>query len=231
MGSATDSYPVFNSRNHRNGRIAALAAAAIAVAGVAAPAASAHTVPDPVAHIAVGFERPDPVAHVAAAHAKGCANANVPAARASKSEMRKAVVCLINKERTSRGLPALHVSAKLDSSAQGWTNTMVDDDSFTHGEDFAARISATGFQWSEAGENIASGYRTPAQVVSAWMASPGHCRNILDPQYAEVGTGVVARAVRSAASQPSTWTQDFALGLYQQAPSANWGPADGCGAE
>ena len=74
---------------------------------------------------------------------------------------------------------------------------------------------------------LATGFATPQQVVTAWMASPGHCRNILDPQYASVGTdGVSSLPVLSAASGPATWTQDFGLTMTQNDPSHNWGPAE-----
>jgi len=99
---------------------------------------------------------------------------------------------------------------------------------FTHGSNFAGRISATGFRWSTVGENIATGYRTPRQVVGAWMASAGHCDNILDPAFSDVGTGVNRHGVSGYASGPATWTQDFALPLGQSAPSRNWAPAHGC---
>ena len=114
---------------------------------------------------------------------------------------RAAVVCLINRQRTSRGLPALTANSRLDRSAQGWTNEMVSHHEFTHGADFAERISAAGFRWSQAGENIASGFPTPASVVAGWMASTGHCENILDPAFREVGTGVSAR--RDDRSRPA----------------------------
>ena len=100
--------------------------------------------------------------------------------------MRAAVVCLINQQRARHRLPALHV-APLDRSAQVWTNVMVDG-RFWHGTSFAARITAVGFIWPDAGENIATGFPTPAGVVGAWMASRGHCQNILDPHYDRVGT-------------------------------------------
>ena len=48
----------------------------------------------------------------------------------------------------------------------------------------AARITAAGFNSSAAGENIATGFATPHDVVKAWMASTGHCRNILAPTFA-----------------------------------------------
>jgi uncharacterized protein YkwD len=142
--------------------------------------------------------------------------------------MRRAVVCLINQERTSRGLPALKASPLLNLSAQGWTNVMVSTGNFWHGVDFATRITAVGFIWQDAGENIATGFQTPQDVVSAWMASPDHCQNILDPLYTKVGTGLSRHAVGNFASGPSTWTQDFALPMLGKAPSNNYGPQRGC---
>ena len=121
---------------------------------------------------------------------QGCAAAHAYISSAARSELQGAVVCLVNAQRTSRGLPALRESGRLNRSAQGWTNVMVRGHNFTHGADFAARISAVGFSWSMAGENIAAGFQTPTAVVRAWMASPGHCRNLLSPSFLDVGTGV-----------------------------------------
>ena len=104
---------------------------------------------------------------------------------------------------------------------------MVDLHHFTHGGDFAARISAVGFRWSNAGENIAAGFQTPASVVRAWMASPGHCRNILSPLFIDVGTGVRLSA-RSGSGGAGTWTQDFGLPVGARRPPGNAGPANGC---
>lgn len=141
--------------------------------------------------------------------------------------MRAAVVCLINVERSSRRLPSLHENARLDRSAQGWTNAMARVHDLSHGAAFAARISAVGFRWSTAGENIAAGFPTPAAVVRAWMASPGHCRNILSPTFLDVGTGVSWASVAGARG-PGTWTQDFGLPLGAHTRSGNTGPANGC---
>lgn len=44
-----------------------------------------------------------------------------------------------------------------------------------------------------AGENIAYGQRTPAEVVNAWMNSPGHRANILRPEFKQIGIGCVKR--------------------------------------
>jgi uncharacterized protein YkwD len=104
---------------------------------------------------------------------------------------------------------------------------MVNTGAFTHGLNFSARITVAGYRWSYTGENIASGFRTPRAVVSAWMASPDHCHNILDPHYEDVGTGVVPRPVGNLGGG-STWTQDFGLAMGHRAPSGNTGPQNGC---
>lgn len=170
-------------------------------------------------------------AFVPAAAAQGsnsCQHANSPITVTSKPDLQKAVVCLINRQRAQRQLPPLHTDQRLNRSAQGWTNTMVSRAAFTHGTDFSARISAAGFNWSTAGENIATGYSTPAQVVSGWMASTGHCENILSPSFADVGTGVSARSSDGSANRSGSWTQDFGLLMGARAPSINFGPAHGC---
>jgi uncharacterized protein YkwD len=163
-----------------------------------------------------------------AASAHGCVHANTPIAAAPRSQLQRAVVCLVNRQRTGRHLPRLRTSRRLNRSAQGWTNAMVRSDSFSHGANFAARITAVGFVWSMAGENIATGFSTPAQVVRGWMASTGHCQNILSPSFADVGTGVSNRRIPGFSSGGGTWTQDFGLPMGHHSPSSNTGPAGGC---
>ena len=170
------------------------------------------------------------VAH-AAGVADGCANASVPATNAASRAMRDAVVCLVNHERALYHLPALKQVHKLTVSAQNYTAEMVRDDFFSHtapnGSTPGARIAATGYHWSWAGENIASGFPTPLAVVTGWMHSQGHCYNMLAPVFSDIGVGVIANAV-SSASEPSTWTQDFGLPAGAHAPSGDWGPANSC---
>jgi uncharacterized protein YkwD len=160
--------------------------------------------------------------------ASGCTGAADPVGSTSPQVLRAAVVCLVNQQRALHHLPLLLASPLLDRSAQGWTNVMVSSDQFTHGTNFASRISAAGYVWRSAGENIATGYGTPRAVVRAWMASTGHCQNILNPSYRNVGTGVSTRPVKGFATGTGTWTQDFALGMTSSPPSNNFGPANGC---
>lgn len=157
-----------------------------------------------------------------------CSGANASVARAPAKLLRTAVVCLINQQRTARHLPPLHVSTLLNRSAQRWSDAMVATDQFTHGTNFGHRISAAGYAWRAAGENIATGFATPRSVVRAWMASAGHCEHILNPTYRNVGTGVNRHPVAGSASGGGTWTQDFALGIRQSPPSHNTAPMHGC---
>ncbi len=159
---------------------------------------------------------------------RGCEHATTPVAAAARAELQRAVVCLINQQRTERGLPRLVMNSRLNRAAQGWTNTMVHQRDFSHGADFASRISGAGYKWTNVGENIATGYRTPASVVRGWMASAGHCQNILSPSFLDVGIGVSEHSVPGATRSAGTWTQDFALPRGERAPSSNMGPASGC---
>ena len=192
-----------------------------------------HTIRAPraagrVAILAVMLVASLSLASMATAHARGCAGAHRAIAHTFRAELQRAVVCLINRQRRRHGLPRLRENQRLNRSAQGWTNVMVSHRDFSHGADFSARISAVGFDWSNVGENIATGYTTPAAVVRAWMASKGHCQNILNPQYRYVGTGVSDRSIAGHSSLAGTWTQDFGLLMGQHALSGNWGPAEGC---
>jgi uncharacterized protein YkwD len=165
---------------------------------------------------------------LAAARGRGCAGARTPIAATSRAKLQRVVVCLVDQQRSLRGLPALGENSRLNRSAQGWTNVMVRHRYFSHGADFAARISAAGFDWSSVGENIATGFQTPTAVVHAWMASTGHCQNILNPAYRYVGTGVSDGSIAGYSTAAGTWTEDFGLLRGQPAASQNWGPATGC---
>ena len=168
-----------------------------------------------------------PVASARVRSGSGCAYAQSQVASTPRADLQRAVVCLINRQRIAHGLPRLHENRRLNASAQQWTNTMVFDHVFTHGANFSARISAVGFTWSTAGENIATGFQTPASVVRGWMGSTGHCYNILAPVFAAAGTGVSALGIPGYGNV-GTWTVDFALHMGSRAPSGNWGPADSC---
>lgn len=105
----------------------------------------------------------------------------------------KAVVDLVNAERSKRGCDPLRVSDQLASAAQGHSKDMALNDFFSHtssdGRSPWDRIRETGYSFSSAAENIAAGYPTAASAVSGWMNSSGHRANILNCSLEETGVG------------------------------------------
>ncbi|WP_194165214.1 CAP domain-containing protein [Deinococcus terrestris] len=104
--------------------------------------------------------------------------------------------------------PALTYNAQLEQAAQGHATDMATRNYFSHtsqdGRTMAQRISATGYAWRTIGENIAAGQTTPEQVVAGWLASEGHCRNIMNPSFRELGVGYA-----QGGSYRHYWVQNF----------------------
>ncbi|RMH77078.1 MAG: VWA domain-containing protein, partial [Calditrichaeota bacterium] len=104
------------------------------------------------------------------------------------------VIYLTNLERAKAGLPPLKENEQLNQAAQAYAQAMAAGDFFDHtnpvtGDTPADRISAAGYKWSWVAENIGAGPDSPAEIVQGWMNSPGHRKNILDPQAREIGVG------------------------------------------
>ncbi|MCS6912143.1 MAG: CAP domain-containing protein [Myxococcales bacterium] len=129
------------------------------------------------------------------------------------------VVRLVNQARAaartcgSRGTfpaaPPLAVDVRLTRAAQLHSQDMAQRNFFGHtGSDGSRpgdRITRQGYAWSAAGENIAAGYRTPQAVVDAWLASAGHCANIMSRTFTQTGVGVA-----TGGRYGIYWTQVFA---------------------
>ena len=76
------------------------------------------------------------------------------------------------------------------------------------------RIENAGYRFSIAGENIAVGQGSPAEVVAGWLDSDGHCANIMSPSYREIGVGFAVGTGRPIGSNEAPyWTQAFASPL------------------
>lgn len=105
--------------------------------------------------------------------------------------------------------PALGWNEKLGRAAARHANDMVSHDFLGHtgsdGSSAADRISAEGYEWSAIGENVAAGQSSPQEVVAGWLSSPGHCANIMSPDYLHMG---IARA--EGGSYGIYWAQTFA---------------------
>lgn len=100
---------------------------------------------------------------------------------------------LLNNDRAANGLPALRANSKLNSLAENYAQDMINRNFFSHynpeGQSPFDRMSQAGIRYSYAGENLAIN-NSVTSAETAFMNSPGHRANILNPNYTEVGLGV-----------------------------------------
>lgn len=115
---------------------------------------------------------------------------------------------LVNQIRAENGLEPFVYNATLAQVARAHSQDMIDRGFFDHtnpdGDGPGDRVSAAGVRWSQVAENIAAGQRTPEEVVTSWMNSPGHRANILG-SCKELGVGLAL-----GGSYGCYWTQCFA---------------------
>lgn len=125
---------------------------------------------------------------------------------------KSAMLTLINNYRTSgctcgttymRPVAKLLWNEKLGQSAYKHTLDMANNSFFSHtskdGRTLTERFFAENYSFSSAGENIANGQISEEAVMEGWINSPGHCRNIMNENYKEVGFARVE----------NYWTQNF----------------------
>lgn len=109
-------------------------------------------------------------------------------------------------------VPALTSDAKLISAASRHSLDMAKTLNLSHtGSDnstFSERITAAGYEWSDAGENVAWNQRSIPDVIDSWLKSPGHCANIMGAKRPEFGA-----ACEKGSDGSFYWTQLFAAPL------------------
>lgn len=92
---------------------------------------------------------------------------------------------------------------QLAAAALAHSTDMNSNNYFSHtglnGSTAGDRISAAGYIWRTYGENIAKGYSTEQAVMDGWIISEGHCKNIMSPQFKEMGVARVS----------TYWSQEF----------------------
>jgi uncharacterized protein YkwD len=107
--------------------------------------------------------------------------------------------------------PPLHLNDPLNRAAMAHAQDMLRYDYFEHaghdGSNPGQRAAEAGYSYRIIGENIASGPETPQEVVQGWLASPGHCQNLMDSRFADMG---IAYAVSRSGEPRIYWVQEFA---------------------
>ena len=122
------------------------------------------------------------------------------------SQFEQKVVDLVNQEREKQGLKPLTLNKELSDVARTKSKDMMDKGYFDHnsptyGSPFDM-MKQFGIEYTTAGENIAKGQQSPEDVMNAWMNSDGHRKNILNPDFTEIGVGYVK-------GDTTYWTQQF----------------------
>ncbi|MCA9707839.1 MAG: DUF4215 domain-containing protein [Myxococcales bacterium] len=106
--------------------------------------------------------------------------------------------------------PPLSYNGSLTCAARNHSMDMGDNGFFSHtnlmGEGPAARLMHAGYGWSTWGENIGAGYASPAAAVNGWLASDGHCANLMNPAFTELGVGYYNAP---GSMWTHYWTQNF----------------------
>jgi uncharacterized protein YkwD len=111
-------------------------------------------------------------------------------------------------ERTFGPAPPVRLSGTLAGVALEHANDMAQLNYFDHvdqaGHSPADRVRAVGYHENLVGENIAYGPQSIEEVVQGWLDSPGHCENIMDSRFVEMG---VAYAAGQASRRGLFWVQ------------------------
>jgi uncharacterized protein YkwD len=110
--------------------------------------------------------------------------------------------------------PPLTWDSRLEAAALAHSMVMMTTPCFSHDGTGTSpcpdgnpctRITSAGYMWMAYGENIAAGQTTLTDVMNSWLMSPGHCRNIMDGTFTQMG----AAMVMGGGPYGIYWTQDF----------------------
>ena len=111
--------------------------------------------------------------------------------------------------------PPVHWNDLLAESAQRHSEDMARYNYFDHinprdGSHSWDRVERAGYKYLTTGENIGAGYQNAEAVVEGWIKSPGHCANLMNPEFTDMGA---AMAVNRRSKMVLYWTQEFGAPL------------------
>jgi uncharacterized protein YkwD len=200
VAAASDAVSLSASRA-MTGDIMLLAASSVVAGASLASAAPAAT----VTGAAVA-----PVVAVAADPATSCALANFQTDLMARINQARAVSRTCG-AKLYNPAPPLKWHVNLAAAAAGHSADMARNNYFSHtsldGRSAGQRITAAGYKWRGYGENIAAGQATVDIVMNGWLASAGHCANIMNPAQVDVGVSCVKGAAGS--TYRTYWTMEL----------------------
>jgi len=158
------------------------------------------------------------IALLIAALATGASAADAVVGKSSSARIRSRVVALVNEARGhSRrcgserfaAAPPLRISSTLTDAAEAHAGDMKRRQFFEHrgsdGSQPKDRVQRAGYRHRLTGENIALGPQSAEEVVAGWLDSPGHCANIMEPRFQDIGVGLAVGRKRGQ----TYWVQEF----------------------
>lgn len=155
---------------------------------------------------------PEPAAATAGARAT-CNLAGFEAEMLATVNAYRAAGASCGSEGSFPAAPALAWNALLTQASLAHSDDMVASNVFSHtgsdGSSAGQRATAAGYVWRSLAENIAAGQGSVATVMSSWMASPGHCANIMRTSYQDIGVACVSGGVGN--TYRSYWTMSLGL--------------------
>lgn len=118
-----------------------------------------------------------------------------------------------NAQRSQNGEGSLTLNTMLNQAAQAKANDMAARDYWSHntpdGQTPWTFITAAGYTYQTAGENLAYGFATAGDTLTGWMNSPEHRANILNTTYHDVGFGIV-----NIANYQGTGPETLVVAMY-----------------
>lgn len=128
---------------------------------------------------------------------------------ASAANWDNQVLALVNQEREAVGVNPVVANTTLAHQAEEYACEMIAQNFFDHvnpvtGSTLKDRAAQFQYSYYVIGENLAAGQQSPAEVMAAWMNSPEHKANILDPRFTQLGV-----SVRTGGSYGVYWVQEF----------------------
>ena len=126
----------------------------------------------------------------------------------SKTEITtETVLAYMNAERVAAGVAPLRIDARLAAAAEDRMVDMEDLGYWAHqspdGRSPFVWLSTRSYPFSNAGENLATGFETAEVLVTSWMESPGHRANILSPKFEDCGIAIIDGATTGRANGKS----------------------------
>lgn len=104
------------------------------------------------------------------------------------------IVDITNKKRTEYNTDRLRLNNRLSKAAREKATSILKEQIFKHninGNDFIFWIKNSGYKYERVGENLAIDFLHPQDVIDGWMKSSSHRKNLLNPEYQEIGVAIL----------------------------------------